>query len=66
MLNMSHLLQMSPSGERLGSVKHSDVIKAKKATCEQVLPLRILPVHPPVKHNQMSKLFSNYYLKVAL
>lgn len=43
----THLLQLACHWERLGPVKHSDVVKAQKASTEQIFAIRILSVHPP-------------------
>src|SRR5213596_2364410 len=41
------LLDVPPRRERCRPVEHADVVQAEKAPLEDVLPLGVLPVHPP-------------------
>ena len=43
------LLERPAGGERGAAVEDADVVEAQEAAGEDVLPLRVLPVHPPVE-----------------
>ena len=53
------LLQGAAGGERRAAVEDADVVEAQEPACEDVAPLRVLAVHPPVevKHQALERPF---------
>src|SRR5262249_49265752 len=53
------LIQMATRGKGSAAIKDPDVVQSEKATGEDVLPLRIFPVDPPVKiqHQALKRSF---------
>ena len=50
------LFEVSAGRQRLRAIEHADVVEAQEAAGKQVLPLRVLAIHPPGEiHQQLVK-----------
>jgi hypothetical protein len=58
---------MAAGRQRRTAVEDTDVVEPKEPACEDVAPLRVLAVHPPieVQHQSLEGTFQEFNVRAA-